>query len=121
MSTAFCRIPAHLAERYKGHFADRLYVYWFKGGENRIHKSAIENDNSTFHSTFYFDIKSTQNIYMSDQSDSHHQYGISCGKAYSNIGRDKDAEEYKFFYDLVCMKGGCRKMAVAHKETLKNL
>lgn len=55
-----------LAERYMKHFVDRLYVYWFKGGENKIHVSAIENDNSTFNSTFYFDIKDIKNIYESD-------------------------------------------------------
>lgn len=54
------------AERYMNYFVERLYVYWFKGGENRIHISAIENDNSTFHSTFYFDVKDVKNIYESD-------------------------------------------------------
>lgn len=70
-----------LAERYMSHFVDRLYVYWFKGGENRIHISAIENDNSTFHSTFYFDIKSTQNIYESD-------YIYSGSLSYSDTSSD---------------------------------
>lgn len=55
-----------LTERYMKHFVDRLYIYWFKGGENKIHISAIENDNSTFSSTFYFDLKDVKNIYESD-------------------------------------------------------
>lgn len=55
-----------LTERYMKHFVDRLYIYWFKGGENKIHISAIENDNSTLSSTFYFDLKDVRNIYESD-------------------------------------------------------
>lgn len=54
------------AERYMNHFVERFYIYWFKGGENKIHISAIENDNSTLCSTFYFDVRDIRNIYESD-------------------------------------------------------
>lgn len=70
ISTLFSNLcvpeKSNLDERYSNHFIDRLYIYWFKGGENKIHISAIENDNSTLNSTFYFDIKDTNNIYESD-------------------------------------------------------
>jgi len=49
--------------RYRNHFIDRLYIYYFKGGENRIHTCVIENNNLTLSSTLYFDITSIENIY----------------------------------------------------------
>ena len=51
------------AERYRQNFIDRLYLYWYKGEDNKIHVSAIENDNSTLRSTFFFDIKEPADIY----------------------------------------------------------
>jgi len=49
--------------RYRNHFIDRLYVYYYKGGENKIHTCVIENDNQTLKSKLYYDVKSIENIY----------------------------------------------------------
>ena len=50
--------------RYRNHFIDRLYLYYFKGGENKIHTCVIENDNLTLKSTLYYDVRSIEKIYQ---------------------------------------------------------
>lgn len=54
------------AARYEKHFIDRLYLYWYKADEKRIHFHVIENDNTSLRSTYYFDVKDPRNIYDSE-------------------------------------------------------
>lgn len=52
--------------RYEKCFIDRLYLYWYKGEEKKIHCHVIENDNVSMKSTFYFDVRDQNNYYDSD-------------------------------------------------------
>lgn len=54
------------AARYEKHFIDRLYLYWYKGEEKKIHFHVIENDNISMKSTFYFDVRDQNNYYDSE-------------------------------------------------------
>lgn len=55
----------HMA-RYEKHFMNRLYLYWYKKEEKKIHTHVIENDNLSMQSTFYFDVRDQENFYESD-------------------------------------------------------
>ena len=50
----------------KNNFMDRLYLYWYKGGERKIHCHVIENDNVSMKSMFYFDVNDQNNFYDAD-------------------------------------------------------
>lgn len=63
-STCTIQDSAYL-NRYQNHFIDRLYIYYFKGGENKIHTCVIENDNQRLTAILYYDVKSVENIYES--------------------------------------------------------
>lgn len=54
------------AARYENYFMDRLYLYWYKGGERKIHCHVIENDNVSMKSMFYFDVNDQNNFYDAD-------------------------------------------------------
>lgn len=63
-------LPAHTfhdAEknrlRYSEQFIDKVYIYYYRAYDHWIHRCVIENNNTTFKSMLYFDVKDEQNPY----------------------------------------------------------
>ncbi len=73
--------------RYKDQMVDRVYIYYYRAYDRWIHRCVIENDNTTFKSILYFDVKSELEPYQ-------------CNYVYEGTVHYTDSHTYYVFYNI---------------------
>ena len=52
--------------KYKKHFVDQLYIYWYSGDAKKVKSALIENSHPSMQSVLYFDTDTKHMEYQSD-------------------------------------------------------